>query len=341
MSTILVTGGAGYIGTHTCVELLNEGHHVVVADHLGNSHPSALERVREITGRDLVFIQGDIRDREVLERAFSIGIDAVIHFAGSKAVGESVAHPLMYYRNNLDSTLSLCEAMETHGVRRMVFSSSATVYRTPALMPVGEDAPLWSACPYGWTKFMNEQILRDVYVSNPDWSILLLRYFNPAGAHPSGRIGEDPNGIPNNLLPYITQVAVGRLPYLTVFGDDYPTPDGTGIRDYIHVVDLAKGHCRAVDHVLASTGVDALNLGTGSGCSVFQLVAAFEAATGIQVPCRIGPRRPGDVAECYADPARAQRTLGWQAKIGIEDMCRDAWRWQSANPGGYAGPGAF
>lgn len=341
MATILVTGGAGYIGTHTCVELMAEGHQVVVADHLGNSHPDALDRVREIAGKDLVFIQGDVRDREVLKRAFSLGIDAVIHFAGLKAVGESVARPLMYYQNNLDSTLALCEAMESSGVRRMVFSSSATVYRTPARMPLGEDAPLWSTCPYGWTKFMIEQILRDMHVSNPAWSIHLLRYFNPVGAHPSGRIGEDPNGIPNNLLPYITQVAVGRLPFLNVYGNDYPTPDGTGIRDYIHVVDLAKGHCRSVDRVLASTGAEAFNLGTGHGCSVLQMVAAFESATGIKVPYRISPRRPGDVAECYADPSRAESILDWRAEKSLEDMCRDAWRWQSANPAGYARPAAF
>ena len=341
MAMILVTGGAGYIGTHTCVELMAEGHQVVVVDHLGNSHPAALDRVREISGKDLVLILGDVRDREVLKHAFSLGIDAVIHFAGLKAVGESVAQPLMYYQNNLDSTLALCEAMEASGVRRMVFSSSATVYRTPAQMPVDEDAPLWSTCPYGWTKFMNEQILRDVYVSNPAWSIHLLRYFNPVGAHPSGRIGEDPNGIPNNLLPYITQVAVGRLPYLNVYGNDYPTPDGTGIRDYIHVVDLAKGHCRSVDQLLSSTGVEAFNLGTGRGCSVLQMVAAFESATGIKVPYHIRPRRPGDVAECYADPSRAESILDWRAEKSLEDMCRDAWRWQSANPAGYALPAAF
>ena len=324
MAMILVTGGAGYIGTHTCVELMAAGHQVVVVDNLGNSHPAALDRVREISGKDPVFIQGDVRDREVLKRAFSLGIDAVIHFAGLKAVGESVAQPLMYYQNNLDSTLALCEAMEASGVRRMVFSSSATVYRTPARMPLGEDAPLWSTNPYGWTKFMIEQILRDMQASNPDWSIHLLRYFNPAGAHPSGWIGEDPNGIPNNLLPYITQVAVGRLPHLNVYGNDYPTPDGTGIRDYIHVVDLAKGHCRSVDQVLSSTGAEAFNLGTGRGCSVLQMVAAFESATGIKVPYRIGSRRPGDVAECYADPSRAESILDWRAEKSLEDMCRDA-----------------
>ena len=335
MSSILVTGGAGYIGSHTCVDLLSSGHRIVVVDNLGNSNAESLARVREITGKPLEFIEGDVRDREVLRRALSLGIDAVIHFAGWKAVGESVRHPLKYYSNNLDSTMVLCEEMDRAGVRRLVFSSSATVYAAPVKTPIREDSPLWGSCPYGWTKLMNEQILRDVCEADPSWSVMLLRYFNPAGAHPSGRIGEDPNGIPNNLLPYITQVAVGLRSHLTVHGNDYPTPDGTCIRDYIHVQDLAHGHVLAVDRSLAETGVETVNLGTGLGYSVLQVIAAFEAATGIEISRRIGPRRPGDMAESYADPSRAERVLGWRAEKGIEEMCRDAWRWQSANPNGY------
>ncbi|MBP7402559.1 MAG: UDP-glucose 4-epimerase GalE [Clostridia bacterium] len=338
MATVLVTGGAGYIGSHTCVDLMDAGHDVIVLDHLGNSSGIVLDRIHELTGKAPVFLRGDVRDRMLLRGALERGVDAVIHFAGWKAVGESVEQPLRYYTNNLDSTMILCEEMERVGIRRLVFSSSATVYRTPAAVPIPEDAPLWGNCPYGWTKLMNEQILRDVGQADPRWSILLLRYFNPVGAHRSGRIGEDPNGTPNNLVPYITQTAIGRREFLTVNGNDYPTPDGTCIRDYIHVQDLAHGHTLAVGRCLAERGVEALNLGTGVGTSVLQVIESFETTTGVRIPCRIGPRRPGDVAECYADPSRAAAVLGWRAEKGMIDMLRDAWNWQRMNPDGYRGP---
>jgi len=338
MSTILITGGAGYIGSHTCVELLAEGHQLVVVDNLVNSSAVALDRVREISGRDLVFYQMDLCDREGLSAIFEAHeIDAVIHFAGLKAVGESVGMPLRYYRNNLDSTLTLLEVMEKAGCRRIVFSSSATVYGVPETVPITEDFPLSCTNPYGWTKLMIEQILRDLAASNPHWGIMILRYFNPIGAHVSGRIGEDPAGIPNNLMPYIAQVASGRLPFLNVFGNDYPTIDGTGVRDYIHVVDLAKGHCKAIDYILPNEGIEVVNLGTGCGYSVLEMVKAYEEAAGTPVPYKIAPRRPGDIAVCYADPTKARRMLGWSAEKTLADMCRDTARWQTLNPNGYAG----
>ena len=338
MSTILITGGAGYIGSHTCVELLAEGHRLVVVDSLINSSEVALERVREITGRDMVFYKMDLCDRDGLSAIFEAHeIDAVIHFAGLKAVGESVGIPLRYYRNNLDSTLTLLEVMEKAGCRRIVFSSSATVYGVPETVPITEDFPLSCTNPYGWTKLMIEQILRDLAASDPRWGIMILRYFNPIGAHASGRIGEDPAGIPNNLMPYIAQVASGRLPFLNVFGNDYPTVDGTGVRDYIHVVDLARGHCKAIDYILKDEGIEVVNLGTGCGYSVLEMVKAYEAASGSPVPYRIAPRRPGDIAVCYADPTRARDLLGWTAEKSLADMCRDTARWQAMNPRGYAG----
>lgn len=334
--TILVTGGAGYIGSHTCVELLNAGYDIVVVDSFCNSKPEALKRVSEITGKGFPVYHTDLLRKDELETVFSRhSIDAVIHFAGLKAVGESVAIPLRYYHNNITGTLVLCEVMQKYGVKKMVFSSSATVYGTPERVPISEDFPLQATNPYGRTKLMIEEILRDLYVSDNEWSIALLRYFNPIGAHPSGRIGEDPNGIPNNLMPYITQVAVGKLKELRVFGNDYPTVDGTGVRDYIHVVDLAIGHVKALEKVMNTTGVEAYNLGTGRGYSVLELVLAFEKVTGIKIPYKIVDRRPGDVAICYADPTKAKEEIGWVATRGIEEMCRDAWRWQSNNPNGY------
>lgn len=334
--TILITGGAGYIGSHTCVELLNSGYEIVVVDSFFNSKPESLRRVREITGKNFKFYNVNLLHREELEVVFSENeIDAVIHFAGLKAVGESVEIPLHYYHNNITGTVILCKVMQEYGVKKMVFSSSATVYGTPERVPISEDFPLKATNPYGRTKLMIEEILRDLYVSDNSWSIALLRYFNPIGAHPSGRIGEDPNGIPNNLMPYITQVAVGKLPELRVFGDDYPTVDGTGVRDYIHVVDLAIGHVKALEKVMETTGVDSYNLGTGRGYSVLEIVSAFERVTGIKIPYKIVERRPGDVAICYADPTKAKKELGWVATQGIEEMCRDAWRWQSNNPNGY------
>lgn len=334
---VLVTGGAGYIGSHTCVELLKAGHDIVVVDNLSNSKMEALRRVREITGRELKFYKADLLSREELEKVFMENtIDAVIHFAGLKAVGESVQVPMRYYHNNITGTLVLCELMEKYGAKRMVFSSSATVYGMPERVPISEDFPLGAASPYGRTKLMIEEILRDVYEADNEWSIALLRYFNPIGAHESGCIGEDPRGIPNNLMPYITQVAVGKLKELKVFGKNYPTCDGTGVRDYIHVVDLAKGHLKALEKVMSSKGVDAYNLGTGRGYSVLEVVSAFEKVSGRKVPYTIVGPRPGDVAVCYADPSKAKADLGWEAEKGIHEMCKDSWNWQSKNPEGYA-----
>ena len=336
--SILVTGGAGYIGAHVCVELLHAGHDVVVADNYSNSREAVLDRIATIAGRGVTSYRLDLLDRAGLERLFANEtIDAVIHLAGLKSVGESVAKPILYYHNNITGTLNLCDVMREHGVKRLVFSSSATVYGVPERVPLTEDMPLGATNPYGQTKLMLEQILRDVHVSDPDWSIALLRYFNPIGAHESDTIGEDPKGIPNNLMPYITQVAVGKLAELQVYGDDYDTVDGTGVRDYIHVVDLARGHLAALRHVLGSPGIDAFNLGTGRGYSVLELVAALERASGVAVPYRIAPRRPGDVAACYADPSKAEAVLGWRAEKDLAAMCADAWRWQKANPEGYIG----
>lgn len=333
---ILVTGGAGFIGSHTSLELLKGGHDVIVVDNLSNSKPEAVRRVQELAGRPLQFHPIDLLDRDRLDHLFGERpIDAVIHFAGLKAVGESVAQPRRYYMNNVVGTLYLTEAMERHGVKTMVFSSSATVYGDPASVPVKEDFPLSATNPYGQSKLVIENLLRDLAHADPSWRIALLRYFNPVGAHESGRIGEDPNGVPNNLLPYITQVAVGKLPHLRVFGDDYPTPDGTGVRDYIHVVDLAIGHLMALEHLRGVTGCLPWNLGTGKGVSVMELVQAFERASGRKIPYRVLPRRPGDVATTYADPSRARTDLGWEATRDVHDICRDAWRWQAQNPGGY------
>lgn len=334
---ILVTGGAGYIGSHTCIELLNAGYDIIVVDNLINSSEQSLVRVRALTERDFYFYKTDLLDKDRLESIFAKHrIDAVIHFAGLKAVGESVGMPLKYYRNNITGTLVLCEVMNKYGVKKMVFSSSATVYGMPERVPISEDFPLSATNPYGRTKLMIEDILHDVYASDPAWGVALLRYFNPIGAHKSGQIGEDPGGIPNNLMPYITQVAVGKLKELSVFGNDYPTPDGTGVRDYIHVVDLAIGHLRALEKVTGTSGVDAYNLGTGRGCSVLEMVTAFERASGYKIPYTITARRPGDVAICYADPSKAEKELGWSAVKGIDEMCEDSWRWQSNNPNGYA-----
>lgn len=338
MKNILVTGGAGYIGSHTCLELLQAGYKVIVVDNLSNSSQESLKRVQELTGQSLDFHQVDLLDREALDAVFaSCSVDAVIHFAGLKAVGESVEIPLRYYHNNVTGTLMLCEVMREHDVKDIVFSSSATVYGDPHKVPITEDFPLSATNPYGQTKLMIENILRDLYRSDEAWNIVLLRYFNPVGAHASGRIGEDPNGIPNNLFPYITQVAVGKLSQLSVFGNDYPTRDGTGVRDYIHVVDLALGHLKALDRLPSNPGVVTYNLGTGRGYSVLEVVKAFEEASGKRVSYKITERRPGDIASCYADPTKAERELHWKAKKGIEEMCVDAWRWQSNNPNGYKG----
>ncbi|MDR0702039.1 MAG: UDP-glucose 4-epimerase GalE [Azoarcus sp.] len=339
MSVILVTGGAGYIGSHACLALLRGGYDVVVIDDYSNASPLALERVARLAGRPFrAVLEADVADAAALERLFTgHSIQAVIHFAAKKAVGESVRIPLAYYRNNLDGLLTLLERMAHHGVKRLVFSSSATVYGNPASVPITEDFPLAVTNPYGRTKLMSEEILRDVAIADPSWKIALLRYFNPVGADSSGQIGEDPDGIPNNLMPYICQVAAGRLPELQVFGNDYPTPDGTGVRDYIHVSDLAAGHLAALGKLESLPAVSAINLGTGRGYSVLELVRAFETVSGRPVPCRIAPRRVGDIAECWADPALAAARLGWRAERGIEAMCRDAWRWQSANPAGYRG----
>lgn len=333
---ILVTGGAGYIGTHTCVKLLNASYEIVVVDNFSNSKPEALNRVREITGKDFTFYEADLLDKKALNTIFSENeIEAVIHFAGLKAVGESVHLPLWYYHNNLTGTIRLCEVMKEHGVKKLVFSSSATVYGMPETVPINEKFSLGATNPYGRTKQMIEEILRDLHVSDHEWSVALLRYFNPIGAHKSGLIGEDPNGTPNNLLPYISQVAVGKLDELNVFGNDYPTPDGTGVRDYIHVVDLVNGHLRALEKILGSNGVEAYNLGTGNGFSVLDIVAAFEKASRKKIPYKITERRPGDIGVCYADPTKAKLELGWMAKKGIEEMCEDSWRWQFNNPNGY------
>jgi len=333
---ILVTGGAGYIGSHTCLELLQAGHEVVVVDNLSNSKEESLKRIQEISGKSLEFHRVDLLDREALDRVFAdADIDAVIHFAGLKAVGESVKIPLSYYHNNITGTLILCELMGKHGVKNLVFSSSATVYGDPATVPITEDFPLGSTNPYGRTKLMIEEILRDWHASDSSLNIALLRYFNPIGAHKSGRIGEDPNGIPNNLIPFISQVAVGKLLKLRVFGNDYPTPDGTGVRDYIHVVDLAIGHLRALEKLTSNPGVVTYNLGTGRGYSVLEMAAAFEKACGKKIPYEIVERRPGDIAECYANPALANQELGWSANREVEEMCADSWRWQSGNPEGY------
>jgi UDP-glucose 4-epimerase len=333
---VLVTGGAGYIGSHTCVEMLNAGMEVVVVDNLCNSKEESLRRVREITGRTLSFIKADLRDRAALDAVFrDAAFDAVVHFAGLKAVGESVEIPLAYYDNNLGGTITLCRAMAAAGVKNLVFSSSATVYGDPATVPIREGFPLSATNPYGRSKLIIEEILRDLHVSDATWNIALLRYFNPVGAHPSGRIGEDPNGIPNNLMPYVAQVAVGKLPRLRIFGNDYPTADGTGVRDYIHVVDLARGHLAALRRLEAAPGVVVYNLGTGHGYSVLDMVAAFERASGRPVPYEIVARRAGDIAVCYADPALAKAELGWQAQFGIDAMVRDSWRWQSENPQGF------
>ena len=333
---ILVTGGAGYIGSHTVVELLNKGHCVTVVDNLSNSKEESLRRVQEITGRKVVFRKVDLLDRAALDEVFGgARYDAVIHFAGLKAVGESVQKPLEYYHNNLTGTLVLLEAMRAHGVKLLVFSSSATVYGVPETVPLHEDAPLNATNPYGQTKLMIEQMLRDLDAAGPGWGIALLRYFNPVGAHSSGRIGEDPNGIPNNLMPFVAQVAVGKLPKLRVYGSDYPTRDGTGVRDYIHVVDLALGHLAALDYLAKKPSLVTVNLGTGRGYSVLEMVRAFEKASGRKVPYEVVARRPGDVAECYADPALAFRLLGWKAGRGVDEMCADQWRWQSQNPRGY------
>lgn len=325
---VLVTGGAGYIATHTDVCLLNAGYDVVAVDNFSNSSYESIENVEKITGKKVIFYEGDVCDKSVLEKIFSEHkIDAVIHFAGLKAVGESCAKPLLYYRNNLDSTLTLLETMVKYDVKRFVFSSSATVYGTPERLPLDEECSLSTTNPYGATKLMIENILRDVYAADHSFHILLLRYFNPVGAHESGLIGEDPKGIPNNLMPYVAKVAHGELPYLNVFGNDYPTPDGTGVRDYIHVMDLAEGHLAALEHI-DSYGVEAINLGTGVGYSVLDMVKAFEKASGRPVPYKIAPRRPGDIAACYASPEKAARELNWRAKRNLEDMCRDLWNFQ-------------
>ena len=332
---ILVTGGAGYIGSHTCVELLNAGREIVVLDNFCNSKPEALRRIQQITGKQFPFYETDLLDRQGVERVFRENrIDAVIHFAGLKAVGESCQIPLRYYHNNLTGTLVLCQVMEAAGCKRIVFSSSATVYGMHNPVPFKEEMPLSTTNPYGTTKLFIEQILTDLWKADNSWSVALLRYFNPIGAHPSGLLGEDPNGIPNNLLPYIAQVATGKLPQLSVYGNDYDTPDGTGVRDYIHVVDLAVGHLKALDYLEGRTGVEAINLGTGVGYSVLEVLHAFEKACGHPIPYRIAPRRPGDIATSYADPAKAKNLLGWTAQHSLEQMCADSWNFTHHNPNG-------
>ena len=339
--SILVTGGAGFIGSHTCVELLNEGYEIVVVDNLINSSRESIKRVEQITGKHISFYEVDLLDKAALSNVFDReNIESVIHFAGLKAVGESVQKPLEYYHNNITGTLNLCDVMRNHGVKEIVFSSSATVYGNPKTVPIKEDFPLSVTNPYGRTKLMLEEIFRDLAVPDKDWKIILLRYFNPIGAHKSGMIGENPRGIPNNLLPYITQVAIGKLEYLNVFGDDYDTHDGTGVRDYIHVVDLAVGHVKAVKKLKEMSKdetkkVLTYNLGTGIGYSVLDVVKSFEKASGVKIPYKIKPRRSGDIATCYADASLAKKELDWEAKNGIEEMCEDAWRWQKQNPDGY------
>ncbi|WP_088330215.1 UDP-glucose 4-epimerase GalE [Lacimicrobium sp. SS2-24] len=336
MSEILVTGGAGYIGSHTVLQLLKQGYRVTVLDNLSNASQESLKRVETLTGKPINFIQGDILDKDLLQRLFSSQkIDAVIHFAGLKAVGESVAQPLRYYQNNVAGTLTLCQAMQAHQVTNLVFSSSATVYGDPAALPLLESMPTGQPTnPYGQSKLMVELILKDLYQADPNWNITLLRYFNPVGAHPSGDIGEDPNGIPNNLMPFVAQVACGKREILSVYGNDYDTEDGTGVRDYIHVDDLAAGHLKALEH-LPGSGIKTYNLGTGQGFSVLQMIKAFERASGKSVPFKVVSRRPGDVASCYADASLAEKELGWRAEKGIQQMCTDTWRWQSQNPDGY------
>ena len=338
MAKVLITGGAGYIGSHTALELLNEGYEVVVYDNLYNSSEESIKRVEELTGKQVTFYEGDVLDEKALEVMFEAEkIDAVIHCAALKAVGESVQKPLEYYHNNITGTLTLMGVMDRMGVKNIVFSSSATVYGSPEIIPITEECPKGECTnPYGWTKSMMEQIMSDVQKAKSDWNVVLLRYFNPVGAHESGRIGEDPKGIPNNLMPYISQVAVGKLEKLGVFGDDYDTPDGTGVRDYIHVVDLAIGHVKAIDYILTNPGLDVINLGTGVGYSVLDMVKAFSKACGKEIPYEIKPRRAGDIAMCYADPKKAKEVLGWEAKRGLDEMCADTWRWQSQNPNGYA-----
>lgn len=335
--TILVTGGAGYIGSHTCVELLNAGYDVVIIDNLYNSNQKAVDRIEEITGKKVKFYPDDMMDRAAVKRVFDENkIDAVIHFAGLKAVGESVHKPIEYYRTNIGSTLNLTDEMRAHGCKNIIFSSSATVYGDPAEIPITENCPKGTCTnPYGWTKWMQEQILTDIHTADPEWNVILLRYFNPIGAHKSGLIGEDPKGIPNNLLPYVAQVAIGKLPEINVFGNDYDTPDGTGVRDYIHVVDLARGHVKAIERFAKKDGVFICNLGTGHGYSVLDVIHAFEKACGKELPYVIRERRPGDIATCYSSPAKAEKELGWTAEFDLEDMCRDSWNWQQKNPNGY------
>lgn len=333
---ILVTGGAGYIGSHACVELLTAGYDVAVIDNLSNSKEESIKRIQEITGKTLKFYKADLLDRETLDNIFGEqNFDAVMHFAGLKAVGESVSIPLKYYYNNITGTLILCEVMKKHGVKSLVFSSSATVYGDPHKVPISENFPLSATNPYGRTKLMIEEILRDMHEAENDWNIAILRYFNPVGAHASGKIGEDPNGIPNNLVPYITQVAIGKLKQLSIYGDDYATSDGTGVRDYIHVVDLVLGHLKALEKLKTNPGIVTYNLGTGRGFSVLEMVKAFSKASGREIPYKTVGRRPGDIAECYADPSKAADELGWSAKKSIGQMCEDSWRWQLNNPNGY------
>ncbi|MDD6684566.1 MAG: UDP-glucose 4-epimerase GalE [Lachnospiraceae bacterium] len=335
--TILVTGGAGYIGSHTCVELLDAGYDVVVFDNLYNSSPKAVDRIQKITGRSLKFYKADMLDKPAVEKIFEENkIDAVIHFAGLKAVGESVHKPVEYYHTNIGGLLNLVDVMRKHGCKNIIFSSSATVYGDPAQIPITEECPKGICTnPYGWTKWMQEQILTDIHTADPSWNVILLRYFNPIGAHKSGLIGEDPKGIPNNLLPYVAQVAIGKLPEVNVFGDDYDTPDGTGVRDYIHVVDLAKGHVKAVERLAKNDGVFICNLGTGKGYSVLDVIHAFEKACGHKLKYVIKPRRDGDIATCYSNCDKAERELGWKAQYDLDDMCADSWRWQTMNPDGY------
>lgn len=335
---ILLTGGAGYIGSHTAIELMNAGYEIVICDDFSNSKPEAVKRIREISGKDFAFYRVNVCDKKALEEVFEKEeISSVIHFAGFKAVGESVAKPLEYYKNNLDSTLTLLEVMKEHGVKNIIFSSSATVYGAPDEVPIKETAAVGRCTnPYGWTKYMIERILEGVCVADKSFSAVLLRYFNPVGAHSSGRIGEDPQGIPNNLMPYVSQVAVGKLKEVSVYGNDYPTKDGTGVRDYIHVVDLAKGHVAAVKHIESHDGLEVFNLGTSVGYSVLDIINSFEKANGVKIPYKFTARRAGDIAECFADATKAREMLGWQATLGIEDMCRDSWNWQKNNPNGYS-----